>query len=225
MLDQLFGENQFRNEIVWKRSHAHCDTKQGMSQYGRICDYLFFYTKGDDWKWNPQYVAYSDQHLTSEYRHVAEDGRNYKETDVTAAKPGGDTEYEWRVKKPAHNGKWTPDFTSEHLHPLADVKYLSVRPYAGRYWAYSKQNMIELWHQKKLTHRSTGMPRQMQYACEMPGVPLQDLWTDIDPIVSTANERLGIQRKSRFLFWSGLSRRVPIRMTSCLMPSAAVARR
>ena len=52
MLDQIFGENNFRNEIVWKRSHAHSDTKQGMAQYGHVCDSIFFYTRGDEWTWN-----------------------------------------------------------------------------------------------------------------------------------------------------------------------------
>ena len=37
MLDQLLGENTFQNEIIWKRSSAHSDSKQGMSQYG-ACD-------------------------------------------------------------------------------------------------------------------------------------------------------------------------------------------
>ena len=29
MLDQIFGENQFHNEIIWKRQSAHSDAKQG----------------------------------------------------------------------------------------------------------------------------------------------------------------------------------------------------
>src|SRR5204863_2944291 len=83
------------------------------------------------------------------------------------------------------------DLTDEYRKPVAGVEYLGVRPYDRRYWAYSKENLVELWHKKKLMHRSTGMPRLMQFSDEMPGVPLQDLWTDIDPIVSTALERLG----------------------------------
>ena len=45
MLDQIFGENSFHNEITWKRTHAHNDPKQ----YGRNSDRIFFYTKSEDY--------------------------------------------------------------------------------------------------------------------------------------------------------------------------------
>ena len=40
MLDQIFGENNFQNEIVWKRQHAHSDAKQGEA-FGRVHDTIF----------------------------------------------------------------------------------------------------------------------------------------------------------------------------------------
>src|ERR1700731_3863767 len=43
MLDQIFGENQFQNEIVWKRTHAHGNAKQGSKHLGRVHDSLFLY--------------------------------------------------------------------------------------------------------------------------------------------------------------------------------------
>jgi len=42
-----------------------------------------------------------------------------------------------------------------------------------------------------LTYSRDGMPRLKRYLDEMPGVPLQVLWTDIPPINSQAAERLG----------------------------------
>lgn len=192
MLDQIFGANCFQNMIVWKRSHAHSDTKQGMSQYGRICDYLLFYAAGRSWVWNTLYAQYDPAYIGAEYRHVAESGRRYKETDVTAAKPGGDTRYEWRVKRLLRaNAEWVPDLDDEWKQPQQGMEYKAVRPYDRRYWAYSKENLVEFWKAGCLTHRSTGMPRLMQFADEMPGVPLQDLWTDIPPISALAAERLG----------------------------------
>jgi DNA modification methylase len=44
MLDQIFGENNFQNEIVWKRADAHNDSKQGAKHFGRVHDSIFFYT-------------------------------------------------------------------------------------------------------------------------------------------------------------------------------------
>jgi DNA modification methylase len=181
LLDAIFGPRRILNEITWKRSSAHSDTKQGMRRCGKIRDILLVYTKSDEYTWNPQYTPYTEAYLESEYRHKTKDGRFYKQTDLTAAKPGGDTEYDWPVKRPVGKTKWEPDLTHEFEKPKDDWEYKQVRPYDGRYWAYSIANLTEFAKAGKLHHRKTGMPRLMQYADEMPGIVLQDLWDDISP--------------------------------------------
>jgi adenine specific DNA methylase Mod len=101
LLDGVFGPRRFLNEIIWKRSSAHSDIKQGMKRCGKIHDVILVYAKESQQNvWNAVYTPYTAEYLESEYRHVAHDGRRYKETDLTAAKPGGDTEYDWRIRKP-----------------------------------------------------------------------------------------------------------------------------
>ena len=188
LLDAIFGARNFRNEIVWKRSSAHSDTKQGMKRYGKIHDVLLFCTKGSTYTWNPVYTPYEEDYLDSEYRHVSDDGRHYKETDLTAAKPGGDTEYEWPVRRrKTKEARWEPDLASEHENPKPGYEYKSVVPYQGRYWAYSRDNLEKFAKEGRLIHRKTGMPRVMQFADEMPGVSLQDLWCDIPPELGAAD--------------------------------------
>lgn len=75
--------------------------------------------------------------------------------------------------------------------PRRGWEYRAVRPYQGRYWAYSKANLSEFARRGHIIHRSTGMPRLAQYSDDMPGVALQDLWTDIPPLAPRAQERLG----------------------------------
>jgi len=182
LLDAVFGPQRILNEITWKRSSAHSDTKQGMKRCGRIRDILLLYSKSDHYTWNAQYTPYTAEYLESEYRHVALNGRRYKETDLTAARPGGDTEYVWRVKRlRGAEQRWQPDLEEEYKNPKDEYEYMGVRPYRGRYWAYSWNNMAEFARAGKLIHRQTGMPRLMQFADEMPGIPLQDLWDDISP--------------------------------------------
>lgn len=164
MLDQIFGENQFQNEIIWKRSSAHNDSRR----YGTNHDTIFFYTKGKSWIWNVQYTAYSQQYLDQNYRYRDESGRRFRVSDMTANKPGGDVSYEWQ----------TPD---------GDI----VRPYKGRYWAYSKENMKRMESEGLIYYRKTGMPMLKHYLDEMPGVPLQTCWDDINPVISGSQERLG----------------------------------
>jgi site-specific DNA-methyltransferase (adenine-specific) len=189
VLDAVFGAENFRGEIVWKRSSAHNDAKQGARQHGRIHDTIFFYSRSDKWRWNTSYTDYDSDYLESEYRRE-KNGRRYKETDLTAAKPGGDVSYDWHVMRPS-GGQWEADLDDEWQNPKESWEYLAVQPYEGRFWAYSKANLRLFAQSGNLIHRSTGMPRFVQYADEMPGVPLQDIWNDIPPIPPRAKERLG----------------------------------
>jgi DNA modification methylase len=184
ILDAIFGPKNFINEIVWKRSSAHSDTRQGMRRCGRVHDVILFYAKSANYTWNTQFAAYTDDYTESEYRHVFTNGRGYKETDVTAAKPGGDTEYEWHVKRQRGKGaRWEADLKEEHANPKPGFEYKAVRPYRGRYWAYSKANMETFAREGRLVHRETGMPRLIQFLDDMPGVPAQDMWQDIPPAI------------------------------------------
>lgn len=164
VLDAIFGVESFRAEVIWKRTTAHSDTKQGLANYGHIHDVLLFYTKGSVWHWNAQFTPYDASYVASHYRFVEEgNGRRFRKADLTGAKPGGDTSYEWR----------------------------GVKPYAGRYWAYSKENMAQFEAEGRLIYTKSGMPELKRYLDEMPGVSLQDIWTDIEPINAKAAERLG----------------------------------
>ncbi len=77
--------------------------------------------------------------------------------------------------------RWEADLNDEYKSPKHEFEYRIVKPYQGRYWAYKKENLFGFARAGKLIHRETGMPRLMQFSDEMPGIPLQDLWTDISP--------------------------------------------
>ena len=191
LMDAVFGPKCFRSEIVWKRSSAHSDTKQGRKIHGHIHDVILFYTKDKEWAWNEVYTAYDESYIGRDYRLVDENGRRFRRDNLTAARPGGDTEYEWRVKKHASvKERWIADLDNEHLKPKPGWEYTGVRPYKGRYWAYSKANMEGFARDGRLRHTFAGRPEYKRYLDEMPGVPLQDIWTDIEPINAVAQERL-----------------------------------
>ena len=163
LMDAVFGPANFRTEIIWKRTSAHSDTKQGRQQHGRIHDVLLFYTKTDDWNWNPVYTEYDREYVANFYRFVEpETGRKYRKDNL--AGPGG-----------AAKG-----------NPQYEVMGVT------RYWRYSRERMQELIRQGRVVQTKPGtVPAYKRYLDEMPGVPLQDLWTDIRPIGSQAAERLG----------------------------------
>jgi DNA modification methylase len=164
MLDRILGENNFQNEIVWKRTTAHSNAKQGSKNFGRVHDVLLFYTGGKSSTFNTLYRPYDQEYIESHYRFVEpETGRRYRKGDLTANKGGGDTSYEWK----------------------------GVKPYSGRYWAYSKLKMEEFDQQGRLIYTKSGMPEYKRYLDEMPGEPVGDVWDDIPPLNSQAQERLG----------------------------------
>lgn len=164
MLDQILGQNQFQNEIVWKRSSAHSDSKR----YGANHDSLLFYSGGKTWTWNKQFTPYSANYTAQNYRYKDATGRVFRVSDMTANKPGGDVSYEWTG----------PDGRK-------------VKPYKGRYWAYSKEKLRQMDAAGLIYYRTTGMPMLKHYLDEMPGVPLQTFWDDIDPVISGSEERIG----------------------------------
>ncbi|HTC49278.1 MAG TPA: DNA methyltransferase [Candidatus Aquilonibacter sp.] len=92
LMDAVFGPQRFRSEIIWKRSSAHSDAKQGLKNFGHIHDALLFYTKGEKAIWNTQFTAYDESYVERDYRLRDESGRHFRRGDLTAARPGGDTE-------------------------------------------------------------------------------------------------------------------------------------
>ena len=115
LLDTVFGTQNFRTEITWKRTSAHSDTKQGRRQHGRVHDTILFYTKGPNWTWNPIYTPYDQDYIEQFYRHVeSETNRRYTLDNLTG--PGG-----------AAKG-----------NPSYEVMGVT------RYWRYSRERMNEL---------------------------------------------------------------------------------
>jgi len=163
LLDAVFGPANFRTEIVWKRSSAHSDAKQGRAQHGRIHDVILFYTKTDEWLWNNVFTPYDESYTDAFYKYIEpETGRRYRLGDLTG--PGG-----------AAKG-----------NPSYEVMGVT------RFWRYSKEKMAELIRQGRIVQTKPGtVPAYKRYLDEMPGVPLQDWWGDIGPISSQAVERLG----------------------------------
>ena len=163
LLDAVFKPVNFRSEIVWKRSSAHSDTKQGRQQHGRIHDIILFYTKTENKIWNPVYTSYGQEYVDGFYKYVEPDtGRIYRLDNL--AGPGG-------------AAKGNPEY-----------EVMGVK----RFWRYSKKKMQELIAQGRIIQTKPGaVPAYKRYLDEMPGVSLQDVWTDIPPISAQAKERLG----------------------------------
>ncbi len=160
MLDQIFGENQFQNEIVWKRTTSHSDAMR----CGNIHDVLFFYSKGDKHTWNKTYQAYNQEYVQTYYRYKDPDGREFMSDNLTGA---GDGPARVFGEKGA------------------------IAPPPGRHWMFDQAGIDDLLKRNKIFWTRNGVPRLKTYKDECIGMPLNDVWDDIQALRSWHDEKLG----------------------------------
>jgi DNA modification methylase len=126
VLDTVFGAENFRNEIIWKRTSAHSDAKT----LGNSHDVLLFYSKSNQIIWNKQYQPYNQEYIKSHYRYVDENGRKFRTDNLTATSlSGGGYTYEWNgVTKvwrcPIHRMQELHDSGRLHYTKSGSVEYI-----------------------------------------------------------------------------------------------------
>ena len=171
-MDEIFGQDNFVNQITWKRTFAHGDMGQGAKHLGRISDYIFVYGKTPKLKMNSIYTPYDQAYIDRVFSGKDEDGRRWQSVSLTA--PGG-------------AAKGNPSY-----------EFLGVT----RYWQYSQANMNRLYEEGRIYQSKPGaVPRRKMYLDEAKGIPLQDIWTDIVPVqgASTENENYPTQKPTSLL--------------------------
>lgn len=176
MLDQLFGENNFLSEVIWKRSSAHNSAKR----WGPVHDTIFVYTGGEEHTWNEAFQPLPQETIDQWYNNVEEGTkRRFNRADLTAAGTRtGESGAVWRgidvTKKGRH---WAiPGFVKHVVAGKGTLEALDALDEAGRlFWP----------------KREGGMPMLKRYLDESKGIPAQDVITDISPLNNVAAERLG----------------------------------
>lgn len=161
VMDAVFGVKNFRNEITWKRTTAHGDSRR---RFAWLSDKLLFYSKGNEHLFNRQYCQYSDEYIEKHYTHIDENGRRFTLENLRSPGPRPNLTYEYKGYKPHVNG-WT---ISREVMERWDAE--------GRLW---------------FPPDKSGRIRKKNFLDEMPGVAAGDIWTDIQPISAQARERLG----------------------------------
>jgi len=164
LLDEVFGEECFRNELIWKRTTA----RSGSHFYNHIHDVIYFYTVSERAAWTLQHIGYSEEM----FPRMDADGKRWHASPLTG--PGlrtGSSGAAWRGINPGNIGKgrhWTiPGF----MKPLLSQ-------------AAQKDNIVALEELNTMGRivrgkDGTGMPNFKQYMDDLRGVQLQSIWTDI----------------------------------------------
>lgn len=119
LMDEVFGEDNFRNEIVWKRSTAHNDS----TGYANLHDCIFYYSKSSDLYFDIPMVPYTQEYIDRYYNKTDENGRKYLDRDLSAkGLKGSGYSYSWNGKE----GYWRcPISTMQKMEREGRLYYTS----------------------------------------------------------------------------------------------------
>jgi site-specific DNA-methyltransferase (adenine-specific) len=165
--DLVFGDKNFRNEIIWKRRTGSNSSVHTAKEFGNTADIILFYTKGNKWFFSTQYTMNDDRYqryLNEAFSNIDENGRRYRSADLSNPAPRPNLMYDYKGYKHPKNG-----------------------------WAISLENMVTWDKEGRLLFPKSkdGRIRRKIYLDEMKGKPVQNIWDDINSLGATEKEKLG----------------------------------
>ena len=179
LMDAVFGAKNFRNEIIWKRTGSH----GGSKRWGPIHDTILFYSMSGNHLWNRVYQDYDDSYIENYYRFEDARGKYRLVTLTGAGTRNGHSGKPWRGVNPTDSGRhWAVPLSAlQSAFPSIRLSKLTT------------QEKLDLLDQAELIYwpDKGSVPQQKRYADENPGVLVQDIINDIQPIGAQARERLG----------------------------------
>jgi site-specific DNA-methyltransferase (adenine-specific) len=181
LLDAVFGKENFRSEIIWKRTAAHSAAKR----WNGVHDTVLYYAVSSEHTWNAVLLAH-DEDYVARYKNVDSQGRIWSDDNLTA--PGvrhGESGAEWRGHNPTTKGlHWK--ISNKAVASVVGDAAVSVMGTIEKLEALDKAGLI---HWPKSRGGGTSFPRFKRVLSA--GAPVQDVITDIPPLNSQAQERLG----------------------------------
>ena len=161
LLDEVFGEDNFRNEIIWQRFTFHSDA----DKFGAVHETIFYYTKNSDKIFNKQFLPFEKKYIEARFNQVDKNGRRYGTSDCTA---------------PAHGNTGRALYFGDKL----------LAPPPGAMWRFSQKNINKMMEEGKIEFTANGQPRVVRFLDEIEGKAVHSIWNDIFPINSQADERV-----------------------------------
>lgn len=199
VMDAVFGPENFRNEIIWKRTSGHSDA----SRYGSVHDTILFFVKDQaGYTWNQTYQDYDEEYVEQYYRYRDEDGRRFMSDNLSAAGlSGGGYEYDW---KGVHRLWRCPVETMQKLDAEGRLFYTKngiprIKRYLDEAKGRPMQDLwtdieaLRSWHKEKLgypTQKPEGLLERIIVASSNQGGVVLDPFCGCGTSIAAA-ERLG----------------------------------
>jgi site-specific DNA-methyltransferase (adenine-specific) len=165
LLDQIFGAQNYRNEIIWKRSLGH---HLATKRLDIMSDTIFFYTKSNDYSFNPVYYQISEEEIDKKFPFIEEEtGKRFThrqlEQPQNKKSKGEIRVIQGKEIRTEQGWRWSQETIDRKLE---DNPYLI-------YWTRNNR------------------PRYKLYADQYHGHKIGNIWDDVQPLSSMDSERLG----------------------------------
>ena len=113
LLDEIFGEDNFRNEIIWKRTGAHNDA----GRYGIVHDTIFWYSKSDEYYFRIGFIELTEEHKSTRFKNIEpETNRKFYPGPITAPGSGPARIFRGKSLLPPAGRHWS--YSQENIDDL-----------------------------------------------------------------------------------------------------------
>ena len=132
LMDEIFGEDNFRNEIIWKRTGAHNDA----GKYGIVHDSIFWYSKSDEYYFQNIFIDLTEEHKSTRFKNIEEGtGRKFYAGPITAPGSGPTRMFRGKELAPPNGRHWS--YSQKNIDELEEqgrIYYSSTGiPYLKEY--------------------------------------------------------------------------------------------
>jgi len=136
-------------------------TKAQSIGFGIVHDSIFLYSKSNKTKFNNQYKDFDENYISTHYKKD-DAGRLFRTVSLLQKGKGQKKKFGDKI----------------------------IEPPAGLHWIWSQERIDEAMDNGLIRFTSNGRPEKIQYLDNMEGDVVDDMWYDVFPINSQANESL-----------------------------------
>lgn len=164
ILDKIFGDRNFRNEIIWKRNFTKKGSQHKMSRFAANADNIFFYSKTDKYHFQAVKVKnQNDEEVLKLYDKVDENNKRFKSEPIELPKMMARKNLIFEFKG------YTPEFG----------------------WMMNLEKLKALDEANKIYFTKNGKPRRKNFLEDYEGTEIDNIWTDILPVGQVQSEIIG----------------------------------
>jgi DNA modification methylase len=111
-LDEVFGEENFVTEIIWRRTTAHFTAER----FAFVHDSLFQYSRAGRFIYKKPPIHHSDEYLAVKYKYQDDNGNRYRLSDASGAGQGKPRVFFGRTIPPPPGRHWpSQKYIDEHI--------------------------------------------------------------------------------------------------------------